>query len=1372
MSTTKLDYAALLKDALRQLDALQADLAKAQRVKTEPIAIVGMACRFPGADNLEQFWDLLQNGKATIGEAPPERWSTEAYYAAEPATPGKMYVRQGAFLDDVAHFDPHFFGISPQEAQSLDPQQRLLLEVGWEALEQGGQAPQQLNSSQTGVFVGIGQTDYAQRLFLCHDPTTIDIFAGTGNGACFTAGRLAYVLGLHGPALAVDTACSASLVAVHLACQSLRLGECELALAGGVQLMLSPLSNVVLSQMGALAPDGRCKTFDAAADGYGRGEGCGMIVLKRLTDAQQAGDTILAVIRGSAVNHDGPSSGLTVPNRTAQEALIRSALANAQIKPDAVSYIEAHGTGTALGDPIELRALHAVFGKGRTAPLWVGSVKTNIGHLEAAAGIAGLIKVVLALHHGEVPPHLHVQQPTPHVDWATMPLQIPMRRTPWSTADKQLADKQLVPIAGVSSFGLSGTNAHVILAAAPAPAVAPDQAETPARSWHLLTLSAKSEEALAALVARYQLYLAGGEPALLADLCYTASQGRNHFAHRLALVTASVDQLRSQLAAVANGQTETGLHHGYVSPRQAPPKIAFLFTGQGAQYVGMGRELYETQPVFRQTLDRCDVLLREHLGREGALSLRTILYPEAEDRRQGTEDTQHAIGNTLDDTTYTQPALFALEYALAMMWLSWGVAPALVMGHSVGEVAAACVAGVFSLEDGIKLIAARGRLMGALPQGGAMVVVSADEATVQQAIAANTATVAIAAVNGPQNVVISGQRAAVEAIAAAFSAQGVKTQPLTVSHAFHSPLMEPMLADFAAVAQTIVYHPPRIPMISNVTGQIAKPDEWQYWVRHVRQPVRFADGIQTLRERRCNICLEIGPKPTLLGMAQAILDFEFSTLDSSSSAMPPETQNPKLVLLPSLRKGQADWQPINESLAALYGQGIPIQWEAVAKTQGQPRLPRKVTLPTYPFQRQRFWVEWPLADKPATSEGQTQQTPVGAYMNGTGRNGGTMQANDGPAPVLIRRTAPTQKSELLTTRPEERHTQLQDYLRRIIGKAVGLSTTALAPEQPLMDLGLDSLMLIGLKQQIQREIGVTLPIDKLVAGLSIQQLAAQLQSHLADSASTSSPTPITDAVVAIQAEGRHPPFFCVHPIAGVVFPYYPLATCLGRDQPVYGLQAVEVNGQSASRIEDMAATYNAAIRTVQPHGPYYLGGWSFGAFVAFEMARQLAADGEPIGLLASFDQAAPANNKFTNTWKGLQFLVTTGVPNLWPHVRDYMQLARQTRSQNAARQQYHEQALGAIMRTMGANSQALLSYQPKPYSGPLTLFQTTAQLQGSQTDPTWGWDKLAQGGVAHIEVPGHHMNLLNEPYVNVLAEKLRSALHKAQEPALNNAYYR
>ncbi|MEA5451765.1 aminotransferase class III-fold pyridoxal phosphate-dependent enzyme [Leptolyngbya sp. CCNP1308] len=888
-----------------------------------PIAIVGLACRFPGANNADEFWQLLYQGREAIAPMPPDRpWLGAAGW--------------GGFLPDIDQFDAAFFGISPREAAYLDPQQRLLLEVCWEGLEQAAIAPQSLAGSRTGVFVGISHSDYGD--LIQTSPTAgLNSHSATGTALCIAANRISYSLNLKGPSIAVDTACSSSLVAVHLAGQSLTAGDCDLALAGGVNVILRPELTRVFQQAGMMAADGRCKTFDAAADGYVRSEGCGVVVLKRLADAERAGDRILAVVQGSAINQDGLSNGLTAPNGPAQQAVICQALAQAQVPAAQISYVETHGTGTPLGDPIEVNALKAVLMGGRSPQqrCALGSLKTNLGHLEAAAGIASLIKVVLALQHQHIPAHLHLHTLNPRIDLTDTPLFIPQQGCPWDLPEG--VERRL---AGVSAFSFGGSNAHLVVAAAPArsaPAAQP-------RPWHGLMLTAKSAAALAALAGRYGEFLQAQPAVNLADVCRTAHTGRSHFAYRLMAVANSPEQLRSHLTDFAQGHPNPAVITAK-APRRPPQNPAFLFTGQGAQTVGMGRQLYETQSIVRRVLDECDAALRSQLP----VPLLAVMFAETDDR-----------AHLLHQTAYTQPVLFALAYALSELWRSWGITPGIVLGHSLGEYAAACVAGCLSWQDGLRLVTVRSRLMQQQPPEGTMAAVFAAADQVQPLLEP-LAKVAIAAVNGPQNTVISGATTAIEQVLQTLSNQGIRSRPLAVSHAFHSPLMEPMLAEFAAIAQTIPSQPPQVPLISNLTGQrLTTAPDADYWCQHLRQPVQFAAGLDSLARHTPNLWLEIGPQPTLLGMARR----------SHPEAIQP--------WLPSLEPGQEDGSVMLQTLGHLAVRGLPVNWAALDAGAGRP-----IALPTYPFQRQSYWfTSMSTASSPARSDSPAPATvaPVQADL--------------------------------------------------------------------------------------------------------------------------------------------------------------------------------------------------------------------------------------------------------------------------------------------------------------------------------------------------------------------------------------------------------
>ena len=875
-----------LRRALHAVKDMRAKLAASEAKAHEPIAIVGLACKFPASPDLAAFWQLLVEGRDAISEVPPERWDVDALYDPDPDAPGKMSTRWGGFIDDADRFDAGFFGISPREAVSIDPQQRLLLEVAWHALEHAGLPPDGLGGSRTGVYIGMSTNDYAQMLSQGGGLGWIDSHASLGNSVAVAAGRLAYTMGLQGPAMVVDTACSSALSAVHLAVQALRSGEIPLALAAGVNLTLTPELTIGFSKARMMAADGRCKTFDARADGYVRGEGCGVVVLKRLSDALTDGDTVHALIKGSAVNQDGRSNGLTAPNGPAQEEVIRTALENAGVQAHDIGYIEAHGTGTELGDPIEVRALRRVYGEQRQSPpALLGSVKTNLGHLEAAAGMAGLIKLVLSLRHAVIPPHLHFERLNPMIEADGFPFRIPTQAENWN----EHAGRR---IGAVSAFGFSGTNAHVIVEAA---APATPRADTP-RACQVLAVSATNAAALEDM--REQLLRELDAPETqLSDLTASITAGRAQHAYRMAVAGDDKQSLRAALVKA----TQTKI------PRT--PTLALLFTGQGCQFPGMGSGLM-AEPRFRETIERCETALAPHLDRP----LGELLF---------------AADAPLERSEILQPALFSLELAIAELWRSWGLQPAMVAGHSLGEIAAACFAGAMDLEAGLAFVAARGRLIAGQTGGGGMLAAFAPAEQVAAAIEGSGAV--IAAFNSPLNTVIAGNTHALAQAQASLNAAGIEQRPLDVATAFHSPVLDPCLEQLQQAAALIPEGDAELPVVSNLTGEPMLRFDADYWRRQARQPVRFAEVLRTLEAEGCNIFLEVGPRPIL-------------------SALGRETLGPQATFIPSLRQGIDDARAMAEALVQLYESGAEIDWR---RYQGKGW--RRIEGCAYPFRRERFW---------------------------------------------------------------------------------------------------------------------------------------------------------------------------------------------------------------------------------------------------------------------------------------------------------------------------------------------------------------------------------------------------------------------------------
>jgi len=1272
--------------------------------RMEGIAIIGMAARFPGAQTIEAFWRNLCAGRESISFFSSEELAAAGVDPALARAP--RYVPATGMLEDVDLFDAAFFGFAPREAELMDPQHRLLLECAWEALERAGHAASRYRG-RIGVYAGAGMSEYLLCNILSGGPpdwmALYQIMIGSGASPLTT--QISYKLNLRGPSVAINTACSTSLVAIHLACQSLLNVECDMALAGGVRVQVPQKAGHLYVEGHILSPDGHCRAFDERAQGVVGGSGVGLVVLKRLEDALADGDIIHAVIKGSAINNDGSAKiGYAAPSVDGQAAVISEAQAIADIKPGTFGYIEAHGTGTALGDPIEVAALNQVFtesGAWRRDSCALGSVKTNIGHLDAAAGVAGLIKTTLALEHGKIPPSLHFERPNPRIDFEGGPFYVNASLSDWPASSEPRR-------AGVSSLGIGGTNAHVVLEEAPAA-----EPSGPSRSNHVVLLSAKTESALEAATGRLAEHLVSRPDQSLADVAYTLQVGREAFEHRQIMVCQDLDD-----AAAALGRRDPArLFRGQARER---PRVRFMFPGQGAQHVNMARELYESEPSFRADIGRCSALLAPLLG----LSLADVLYPAAE-----------TSGDLLNETRIAQPALFTVEYALARLWMSWGVQPDAMIGHSIGEYVAACLSDVLSLEDALPLVAARGAMMQRLPRG-AMLAVSLPEGEIAPLLGSDCA---VAAYNAPSSSVISGPISAIDELSRSLGERGITCSRLRTSHAFHSKMMEPILGAFAEEVKKARRRAPRIPYISNLTGSFIEASDTtsvRYWAAQLREPVRFAEGIQRLLDDPGAILLEVGPGITLSTLARQHPAAKGRVVFSSLRNVKAERSDASLML---------------ETLGRLWVEGVPVDWQGFHA----PARRRRVVLPTYPFERKRFWIE-------PTRTGR----PPNAVLS---------------APAVQEPHESAQREQEQRPRGMATHVSPRDASEQAVAE---IMARALGIEQPgihddFFALGGSSLLAVQVTAKLREVLQVELTSHDLLRAPTIAGLSMIIKASRERGEASAAMSQRTSELVEIKPGVRtRRPLFLVHPAGGHVYFYQALARALTPEQPVFGFQArgIAAGTRPSTSIEEMASRYVGLLREVQPTGPYLLGGASLGGAVAYEMAQKLADAGERTALLALLDTPGrgqwPA--RLQDQAEILVYLADIVAPGHSLSLESLRQLDDDEQIRRAliymrrsglVPEEIDYDEARRLLTVFAANMKALFDYTPQPYPGQMVFFRARERrAQYDPPNPELAWLDLATGGTTFHIVPGDHISMNAEPHVRIVADWLQKYVDAAQRP--------
>jgi phthiocerol/phenolphthiocerol synthesis type-I polyketide synthase E len=1272
----------------------------------EGIAIIGMAGRFPGAKNVDEFWQNLRDGVESIcffSEEELESLGIDKSVVRDP-----RYVKARGVLEDIELFDASFFGFNPREAEITDPQHRFFLESAWQALENAGYNSETYEGS-IGVYAGAGSfnTYLLNNLYPNHQlrESVGDFQLAIANEKDFLATRLSYKLNLKGPSITVQTACSTSLVAISMACQSLLTYQCDMALAGGVSIGVNQKTGYFYKEGMIFSPDGHCRAFDAKAQGTVSGSGVGIVVLKRLEEAIADGDYIHAVIKGSALNNDGAKIGYTAPSIDGQAQAIADALAIAEIPSETVSYIEAHGTGTPLGDPIEIAALTQAFSletkkKGFCA---IGSAKTNIGHLDTAAGVTGLIKTVQALKHQLIPPSLHFEQANPKIDFANSPFYVNTKLSEWKAGKTPRR-------AGVSSFGIGGTNAHVVLEEAPSV-----EKSGESRPSQLLILSAKTSSALDSATVNLSNYLKQHPDENLADVAYTLQVGRRAFSHRRIVVCNYIEKGVIALDNLDPKRVFTNLQESKNRP------VVFMFSGQGSQYINMSWELYQVETTFHEHIDICSEILKPYLG----IDLRHVLYPN--------EAQAEAATNQLKQTAITQPALFAIEYALAKLWMSWGVHPKAMIGHSIGEYVAACLAGVFSLEDGLSLVAARGKLMQQLPSGS-MLAVPLPEQQVQEFLGNK---LDLAVINGASMSVVSGATDAVDELAQKLLEKGVECRRLHTSHAFHSQMMEPILEPFTEQVKKVKLKAPKIPYLSNVSGNWITATEAtspSYYAQQLRQTVRFAEGLQKLLKDPNQILLEVGPGRTLNTLAKQHPHKGAQQIVLSSLRHPQDQNSDVAFLLTTLGK--------------LWLGGVQIDWSKFYASEQRYRLP----LPTYPFERQRYWIEAPGIEQPIKIASLPDE-------------------NSQPVDSTPHHSRPNLPNTYIAPRDE-----IEQTISSIWQEFLGIEQVGIHDD--FFDLGGDSLLAVQLITKLNETLQKSLSPHSLLQSSTIAALAALIKdnSELSANPDQQLQTASESLLVEIQRGSFKQPLFLVHPVGGHVYIYRDLARYLGSDQPVFGIQAHASDGETESfaKVEEMAARYIEAVRVQQPEGPYFFGGSSFGGTVAFEMAQQLNAQGEKIALLTLIDTPGSGQMPVLATEDDtaiLVYLLGVGfnlslsmevLQKLEPEKQLLYFLEQVKIANRVVPPDFGLAQIRQFLHLFKVHAQAMRNYIPQTYGGRIIFFRATEQNEVNAKNPELPWIDVAPGGVEVLEVPGNHITMNYPPHVQVMSKQLRVYLDEAR----------